>query len=92
METKRTKLWRRKQGFRVFKVRMVYYASFERSCWCADGSQYVPLHWFELAKEHWTQVYRTAGTPCSCWMCRGNEYDRLVYKRDTRRIICESMD
>ena len=27
---KRTKLWRRKQGFRVFKARMIYYASFER--------------------------------------------------------------
>ena len=24
METKRTKLWRRKQGFRVFKARMIY--------------------------------------------------------------------
>jgi hypothetical protein len=47
---------------------------------------------FELAKEHWTQAYRSTGTPCSCWMCRGNEYDRLAYKRDTRRIIRESMD
>ena len=92
METKRTKLWRRKQGFRVFKARMVYYASFERNYWCADGSQHVPQRWFELAKEHWTQVYRSTGTPCSCWMCRGNEYDRLAYKRDTRRIIQESMD
>ena len=62
METKRTKLWRRKQGFRVFKARMVYYASFERNYWCVDGSQHVPQHWFELAKEHWTQVYRSTGT------------------------------
>ena len=28
--------------FRVFKARMVYYASFERNYWCADGSQHVP--------------------------------------------------
>lgn len=60
--------------------------------WYVDGSQHVPQHWFELAKEHWTQAYRLTGTPCSCWMCRGNEYDRLAYKRDTHRIIRESMD
>lgn len=92
METKRTKLWRRKQGFRVFKARMVYYASFESSYWYADGSQHVPQHWFELAKEHWTQAYRSTGTPCSCWMCRGSEYNRLDYKRETRRIIRESAE
>jgi len=68
------------------------YASFEREYYCADGSHHVPLHWFELAKEHWTQVYRSTGTPCSCWMCRGNEYSRLDYKRETHRIIQESMD
>lgn len=52
----------------------------------------VCLHWFELAKEHWTQVYRSIGTPCSCPMCRGYEYDRLEYKRETRHITHESMD
>ena len=41
METKRTKLWRRKQGFRVFKARMIYYASFEREYLTADG-RHVP--------------------------------------------------
>jgi len=62
METKRTKLWRRKQCFRVFKARMIYYASFEREYLTADG-RHVPLHWFELAKTHWAQVYRSTGTP-----------------------------
>ena len=92
METKRTKLWRRKQGFRVFKARMMYYASFENEYFCADGTHHVPLHWFELAKTRWAQVYKTTGTPCSCWMCRGMEYNRLEYKRETRRIILESME
>ena len=89
---KRTKLWRRKQGFRVFKARMIYYASFERECYCADGRPHSPLHWFELAKEPWAQAYHSTGTPCSCPLCRGEEYDRLAYKRDTCRIIQESTD
>ena len=92
METKRTKLWRREQGFRVFKARMIYFASFEHEYYCADGSHHVPLHWFELAKTRWAQVYRSTGTPCSCEICRGLEYDRLEYKRETRRIIQESLD
>ena len=92
MEKQRTKLWRRAQQARVFKARMIYYASFEREYFAYNGEHHIPLHWFELAKEHWTQVYKTTGTPCSCWMCRGNEYNRLDYKRDTRRIIRETLE
>ena len=94
METKRTKLWRRKQGFRVFKSRLIY-----RAAACEnvryDKNSKSPLgmlHWYELAKEHWMNVYRTTGTPCSCEMCRGAEYNRLIYKRETQRIIRESED
>ncbi len=89
MET-RTKLWRRKHGFRVFKARMMRLASYEHSYRCMDGSVHVPMHWFELAGEHWTRGYRTTGTPCSCFMCRGEEYDRRAYKKETRRMIRES--
>ena len=75
----------------MFKARMIYYASFER--WGRDSQgNWRMLHWHELAKEKWTQVYRTTGTPCSCWLCQGIRYDRLKYKRDTRRIIDESFD
>ena len=48
--------------------------------------------WFELAKEKWAQVYKTTGTPCSCWMCRGFEYDRKEYKKETRRIIRDELN
>ena len=34
---------------------------------------------------------KTTGTPCSCWMCRGEEYDRKGYKQETLRIIKESV-
>lgn len=93
MLEKRTKLWRREQGFRVFKKRMIYYASFDNGYFDHKTMEYKrPLHWFELAKEHWTQVYKTTGTPYSCWMCRGFEYDRLEYERETRRMLREAME
>ena len=47
---------------------------------------------FELAKEKWAKVYKTTGVPCSCWMCRGEEYDRREYKKEMLRIIEESLD
>lgn len=85
MEKRRTKLWRRKHGFRVFKARLQRLAAAESEYHSMDGRRHLPLRWYELAREHWTQVYRTTGTPCSCVMCRGEEYSRQAYKRDTRR-------
>ena len=76
---KRNKLWRRQQMARVFKAR-------------EDGSIDNHPHWFELAKDKWAKVYQTTGTPCSCWMCRGEKYNRKEYKKETLRIIRESME
>ena len=62
MLEKRTKLWRRKQGFRVFKKRMIYYASFDNGYFDRRTMEYKrPLHWFELANEKWTRVYINEG-------------------------------
>jgi hypothetical protein len=69
---------------------MVRLASCEQSYRLMDGSVHVPMRWFELAREHWTVRYRSTGTPCSCPLCRGEEYDRKAYKRETRRMISES--
>ena len=57
-----------------------------------EGSFHIPQNWFELAKEPWAYVYRSTGTPCGCCLCRGMKYERLDYKRETRRIIKESLD
>lgn len=93
MSEKRTKLWRREQGFRVFKKRMVYYASFDNGYFDHRTMEYKrPLHWFELAKEHWAQVYKTTGTPCSCMLCGGERYDRLEFQRETCRILREILE
>lgn len=90
---KRNKLWRRKQQFRVLKARMVRYAAYdEMSVTNEDGSVNEHPHWFELAKDKWAWVFKSTGTPCSCWMCRGMEYERKEFKKDTRRIIRESME
>ena len=50
--------------------------------------QPIKLSWRKI---EWLQM-KTTGTPCSCWMCRGFEYDRKEYKKETLRIIRESME
>lgn len=89
---KRNNFWRRQQMARVFKTRMIVYAAYGHCIIREDDSRYGHPHWFELAKEKWAQVHKTTGTPCSCLMCRGMEYDREEYKKETRRIIQESME
>ena len=86
---KRTRQWRRCQAARVFKARLKYHASFSDTTIIENGIQVHHPHWFELAKAHWAQVYRTTGTPCSCWMCQGESYNRIEAKREMRRIIKE---
>ncbi len=83
----RTKLWRRRQGFRVFKKRMIYYASNGGRWLMSDGQLKENPHWFELAKTHWAQVYKSTGTPCSCILCRGEKYNRLKHKRETQKML-----
>lgn len=48
---KRNKFWRRQQMARVFKVRMIFYASCGNRVIHDDGSVDNHPHWFELAKE-----------------------------------------
>lgn len=81
MET-RNKRWRRRQMYRKFNRRMRLYAAFRMV--------YPEMHWFELAKTHWAQVYKTTGNPCSCPLCSGNKYDRLACKAITRSILKEA--
>ena len=92
MESKRTKLWRRKEFLRVFKKRMLFHASVNFYHRYIDGHPAAPLHWFELAEKPYMRCYRTCSTPCSCFLCKGTRYDRRETQKETRRILKESED
>lgn len=83
MEKNRKRALRRHHARRVFKARIKHAAV----CCC-----YPKVHWEELYHEHWTQLYRTTGTLCSCWLCRGESYDRLQARKEANRIIREALD
>ena len=91
METKRNKEWRKKHCFRVFKKRLSYFAQAPSPWVMDDGRRVYRPRWDELAQCHWTYVYKTTGRPCSCWMCRGERYDRHQTKKVTKAMIADEL-
>lgn len=87
----RNKLWRRQKGFFKFKKRLMRLATSDVDTCVWDSKRRVVrrLHWFDLAKVHWTTGYRTTGTPCSCWLCRSEKYNRKAFRKETHDILNE---
>lgn len=90
----RNRNWRRHHEWRVFKNRLVYYAAgyANHTSLNEDGTVSAPPRWHEMAKEKWCKVYKRTGTPCSCWMCRGEKYSRRQFNKETERILRETTD
>lgn len=78
MEKQRTRAWCRHQARRVFKARLKY---------AAVCMSYPQATWEELKKTKWAQCLRTTGTPCSCWLCRRESFDRKTTKLETRKAV-----
>lgn len=89
---KRNKLWRKRHQWRLFKKRVVRLAAAYGSILNVDGIIIQHPHWQDVAKQPWAWQYKNTGTPCSCWMCRGESYNRRDYKKETHRIIREEFE
>lgn len=89
---KRGKLWRRQQEWCRYKRRMLRLAGWGKFIIDNNGEIVTHPHWFELAMHKSSFVYKRTGTPCSCYLCRGECYNRTGYKKETRRIIGNSME
>jgi len=89
MET-RNKRWRIEQRNRIYAAKMKLYASYGGEFILGEARVHNP-RWVELYKANWNSVYKSVRTPCSCWMCRGEFYSRTMCKRETDRILMESI-
>ena len=90
METKRNKQWRKKQCFRMFRKRIMRFASYAEQFVMDDGRHVYRPRWEELAKCHWAFAYKTTGKPCSCWVCQGESFNRRQAKKEAKALIEES--
>jgi len=89
MET-RNKRWRIEQRNRLYASKMKLFASYGGE-FILNDEIIVNPRWIELYKTNWGWAYKSVRTPCSCWMCRGESYSRTANKKETDRIIRESI-
>ena len=89
---KRNKLWRKRHQWRLFKARMILMAANRHWAWSDDGEFLQHPHWFDCAKQSWCFQYKTMRTPCSCFLCKIERYNRRDYKKETIRILREGVD
>lgn len=88
METKhsrRNKHWRKKQGKRLFKRRMMLFSASSATLLDTTGKVIQHPHWFQFANTKSFKAYKTTSTPCSCWLCKGERYNRAKSKRGESR-------
>ena len=89
---KRNKLWRRRHQWRLYKAKMILLSANQYKV-LAEGVTFIQHpHWMDYAKQSWCYKYKTMRTPCSCYMCKGETYNRLNYKKETKRLLSESVD
>jgi hypothetical protein len=87
---KRNKHWRIEQRNRIYATKMKLYAAY-------GGMFFVKIElvknprWIDLYKENYLSKYKSCRVLCSCWMCRGEKYNRREHKKEMVRIFDESM-
>ncbi len=95
MDRTSTRAWRRIQKKRVWRNRLrIIFRAFSPA-YLEDPSTGVRREaetWKDLQKVKWCQAYRTTGQPCSCEMCSGERYNRVDFKRETKKEILEQLE
>ena len=83
---KRNKHWRMEQRNRIYTAKMKLKAV-SGGVFIINGERVSNPRWIDLYKANWMPMYKSVRVPCSCWMCRGEEYNRRAYKKETVRIL-----
>lgn len=87
---KRNKRWRIERRNRIYTTKMKLHAAYGGEFILKEGRVSNP-RWVDLYKANWNPVYKSVRKPCSCWMCRGEEYNRRAYKKEAGRLYSESV-
>ena len=90
MERTSIRAWRRIQKKRVWRNRLRHlYWTFSNASrsFLSLGENEGVKSWKDLRREKWCHAYRTTGKPCSCIYCTGERYNRVKFKRETKKIL-----
>ena len=85
---KRNKNWRIEQRNKIYASKMKLFASYGGD-FIINNERVSNPRWIKLYKCNWNPVYKTVRTPCSCFLCQGEKYNRCFYKKETRKLLVE---
>ncbi len=85
---KRNKHWRILQRNKRYSAKMKLFASYGGKFMLNDDLVENP-RWIELYKANWSPIYKSVSTPCSCWLCSGESYNRQEFKQETKDLLNE---
>lgn len=86
---RRNKHWRIEQRNKVYAAKMKLFASYGGEFIFDDDKRVINPRWIELYKANWNPIYKTVRTPCSCYLCQGEKYNRRQYKQEARKLVDE---
>ncbi len=89
MET-RNKRWRIEQRNKIYASKMRLFAAYGGEFFLNDERMSNP-RWVDLYKANWSPCYKSVRTPCSCWLCKGEVYNRRLHKLETGRVLGETL-
>jgi hypothetical protein len=90
MTEKRNKHWRFLQSDKLYIAKMKLFAAYGGTFDIEDEWIRNP-RWIVLYDVNWCPQYKSMRTPCSCFVCRGEKYNRCANKQEMFRIIDECL-
>lgn len=75
---KKNKLTRRQKLVQKYITRLKFHV---------QCGLYGNVSWTEVYNKPYTQCWKTTGTPCSCYLCKGERYNRNEFKKQTKLEI-----
>lgn len=86
---KRNKRWRIVQRNRIYAAKMKLHSA---GIWGtyfkdAEGNHIPNPRWIELYKANYDPIWKSVRTPCSCYLCSGEKYNRRLAKKEAQKEI-----
>lgn len=80
----RTRSYRRHKLSSKWIRRTKYWMINESYIWDNDGHKINHPTIVDCLKSHQSKIYKSTGSPCSCFLCAWNKYDRNQLKKKYR--------
>ncbi len=83
----RNKAYRKHKELSKWIRRTRYWMMNDSFIWDAEGHKVFDQTITDCLKSPNSKIYKNIGTPCSCFMCQYNKYNRREVKKETKFLL-----